>query len=281
MAWRSVFTICILMLGMSLVIGSPSSTADDGGSDVDMREIRLLLQKHESQIESLQRTNVLLEEKSAIFEEKSAILEGTVLTLEEKVMTLEKKVNTFEQNDPNTDQKESIKADPDVFSAANSSSLSDSKIRSSQKHQGSAIKKINKRVDSTTDSIIAFHAILTHTISNPTGDHIVQFDKIVTNIGGHFNSKSGVFTCVEVGAYQFSWMIKVFNNQYIVTELVRNGVVIGTGMSGDDNMWTTGSASSITMLVPGDSVWVRVSGDHSQGVDIYPTFTMFNGFLLH
>ncbi|XP_033754782.1 uncharacterized protein LOC117337777 [Pecten maximus] len=343
MAWRPVITLCILMLGDSMVIGSPS-TAVDGGSDVEMREIRFLLQKHQVQIEALQRENTLLEKKSTILqenvvslqdkntalEEKSMTLEGKGMaleekvltleekvvtleekvvtleekvvtleekvvtleekvvtleekgmTLEEKVLTLEEKIMTLEQNDPYTDQKENIKAGYNIIIAPHRSSASNSKIRSLPKYEGGAIKKINARVDTTTDSMIAFHAILTHIIPDPATDHIILFDKIVTNIGGHFRPKSGVFTCVEVGVYHFSWMIKVNYNQFMITELVRNGVVIGTGTSGDDAYWTTGSASAITMLAPGDEVWVRVTANHAAGADIYPTFTMFNGFLIH
>ncbi|XP_060081852.1 complement C1q-like protein 3 [Ylistrum balloti] len=241
MTWLSILTICILISGALVVKGS-SSDADDGTPETEMTEIKLLLQKYGTQIESLQRENV---------------------RLEKKLTTLERQCKLHDQG-----------------SDTNSGSVEGLDESGGLGMPGKTIRKSGRYHDSSTDSIIAFHAILAHTISDPALEHIIPFDKILTNIGAHFSPQTGVFTCDVIGAYHFSWMIKVPGGYYIVTELVRNGAVIGTAMSGDDSYWTTGAASVITMLNPGDEVWVRVS-EHNGGADIAPTFSMFNGFLLH
>lgn len=131
------------------------------------------------------------------------------------------------------------------------------------------------------DNTIAFHAILTQAINDASMGHPVLFDHIATNIGAHISGKTGVFTCTRSGVYLFAWSIKVNVNQWFATELVRNAAVLGTGMSGDANFWTTGSATVITHLDPTDEVWVRVSGyDTNMSSDILPTFTMFSGVLI-
>ncbi|XP_021357967.1 complement C1q-like protein 3 [Mizuhopecten yessoensis] len=281
MSLLCVLAICNLLLDASFAVASPSVTGD-GTSDTELREIRLLLNKHGAQIETLQRENVRLEEKTMTLEKKIIALEKKAITLEEKIMTLEEKTPTFEeQPEPKSDRVNNTKPGPDILGIPDGSAISDGKSQSTKRNPDEAVKTVNPRVDSTTDSIIAFHAILVHTVRDPAAEHIVTFDHIITNIGAHYRSTTGVFTCVEVGVYQFSWMVKVESSQWITTELVRNGVVFGTAMSGDDAYFTTGASSAITMLAPGDQVWVRVGKDHSGVADIYPTFTMFNGFLIH
>ncbi|XP_069109366.1 heavy metal-binding protein HIP-like [Argopecten irradians] len=248
----------------------------DGSTDPVLLQVQRILLKHEAQIEALQKENIRLAEKSSTLEGEVIFLREKTVSLEEKIVILEDKIISLEhdqlkQEKPTLDKEEITRPCPEE------SGIDESRITRQPK---GGDKKISKRVDPTTDSLIAFHAILTHTITDPGTDHIVQFDKTVTNIGSHYKSQTGEFICPEVGVYKFSWMIYTNGNQYIDTALVRNGDVIGASVSGDTTWDTSGSASAITMLVPGDSVWVRVTG-HNSGSDIYPTRTMFNGFRLH
>ncbi|XP_069108349.1 complement C1q subcomponent subunit C-like isoform X2 [Argopecten irradians] len=271
MARCFVFTVCVLILDVSFGLASPSMVGD-GSTDPVLLQVQRLLLKHEAQIEALQKENIRLAEKSLTLEGEVKFLREKTVSLEEKIVTLEDKITSLEQDQPSADETEITTPCPEE-----SNGIDGSRITRQPKD---GVKKISKRVDSTTDSIIAFHAILTHTITDPGTDHIVQFDKMVTDIGSHYNSQTGEFICREVGVYKFSWMIFMTGNPYIYTDLVRNGKVIGSSISGDTVWDTTGLALAITMLVPGDLVWERVS-THNSGADIHPTHTMFNGFRLH
>ena len=51
----------------------------------------------------------------------------------------------------------------------------------------------------------------------------VILDEIVTNEGGNYNNKTGVFTCKIPGVYVFFLNIMTHNDKYVEGELVRNG----------------------------------------------------------
>ncbi|OWF53465.1 Complement C1q-like protein 3 [Mizuhopecten yessoensis] len=104
-----------------------------------------------------------------------------------------------------------------------------------------------------SDDIVAFHAILTHTIYDPSIKHVVVFDQIVTNSGGvHYSPNTGVFTCTQSGVHVFSWAIAVPSNQYVFTDLVRNNVVVGSGRTGQAVDDSAASATAATYLEVGD-----------------------------
>ncbi|OWF53464.1 uncharacterized protein LOC110446379 [Mizuhopecten yessoensis] len=134
---------------------------------------------------------------------------------------------------------------------------------------------------SPSDDIVVFHAVLTHTISNPSTRHPVIFNRLVTNTGGaHYSTNTGVFTCTQSGVYVFSWSTNVEGHQYIDSELVRNNYVIGSAVTGQGTGFESAtSATSAAHLQVGDEIWVRVAG-HGSGSDILPNRSMFTGFLL-
>ncbi|XP_069108017.1 heavy metal-binding protein HIP-like [Argopecten irradians] len=271
MAQWFVLTACILILDVSFGLASPSMVGD-GSTDPVLLQVQRILLKHEAQIEALQKENIRLAEKSSTLEGEVKFLQEKTVSLEEKIVTLEDKITSLEQDQPKHEKPTADKEEITRPCREESGGIGESRLTD-------GVKKISKRVDTSTDSVIAFHAILTHTVTDPGNHHVVDFNKTVTNIGSHFNSQTSVFICPEVGVYKFSWTISTNSNHYIVTELVRNGEVIGTIRSADADYASTSSASAITMLVPGDSVWVRVTA-HKGGADIQKTLTMFNGFRL-
>ncbi|XP_069109801.1 heavy metal-binding protein HIP-like [Argopecten irradians] len=252
MAQWFVFTACVLILDVSFGLASPSMVGD-GSTDPVM-----LQRPSKRKISDLQRNLLLSKEKLNFFKRKLFHLKRKIVTLEDKITSLEQDQPKHEK--PTADKEEITRPCREESGGIGESRLTD------------GVKKISKRVDTSTDSVIAFHAILTHTVTDPGNHHVVDFNKTVTNIGSHFNSQTSVFICPEVGVYKFSWTISTNSNHYIVTELVRNGEVIGTSRSADADYASTSSASAITMLVPGDSVWVRVTA-HKGGADIQKTLT--------
>ncbi|OWF53466.1 Complement C1q-like protein 3 [Mizuhopecten yessoensis] len=109
------------------------------------------------------------------------------------------------------------------------------------------------------EDIVAFHAILAHTLFDPSTNHVVVFDKLVTNSGGvHYSPTTDILTCTQSGIHVFSWAIAVPSRQYIYTALVRNNAVIGSAVSGQDtNYYNAASTTAATYLGVGDEVWVR------------------------
>ncbi|XP_069107939.1 uncharacterized protein [Argopecten irradians] len=182
MAWWFVFTVCALILDVSLGLDSPSMLGD-GSNDPMLLQVQRLLLKHEAQIDALQKENIRLAEKSSTLEGEVKFLREKTVSLKEKIVTLEDKITSLEQDQPSADNEEITR-----LCQEESEGIDESRITTQPKD---GAKKINKRVDTTTDSTVAFHAILTQTITNPAVGHIIQFAKTVTNIGSHFNSQTG------------------------------------------------------------------------------------------
>ncbi|XP_060083046.1 complement C1q-like protein 4 [Ylistrum balloti] len=134
---------------------------------------------------------------------------------------------------------------------------------------------------SPAEDIVAFHAVLTQKINDPTSNHPVIYDHLITNTGGvHYSTSTGVFTCTQAGVHVFSWSVFVMGHHYIYTTLVRNNEIIGSAETGQDTSYSiAGSATAATYLAVGDEVWVRVAG-HGVGSDILTNLSMFTGFRL-
>ncbi|XP_033735064.1 complement C1q-like protein 3 [Pecten maximus] len=161
----------------------------------------------------------------------------------------------------------------------------------SMAHQASSISSDEKRRIqsghhritrvSPKEDVVAFHAILAHQISDPSNNHVVKYNHVITNAGGaHYNSDTGIFTCTQTGVYVFSWSIFVEGHHFIFTDLVRNNAVIGSAQTGQDTGFSIAGSATVTVhLEVGDVVWVLVNR-HGSGSDIQPYLSMFTGFRL-
>ncbi|KAK3098426.1 hypothetical protein FSP39_019333 [Pinctada imbricata] len=130
---------------------------------------------------------------------------------------------------------------------------------------------------------IAFSARLSTTIGDLGKSQSIVFDQVITNVGGRYNNKTGVFYCDMSGTYVFNIHILALPHKWVQVELVKNGQNYAHVYAFDDNHYATGSNSVILDLVTGDSVWVRtydLSHDTS-GFIIDYLFTTFSGFLLY
>jgi len=127
----------------------------------------------------------------------------------------------------------------------------------------------------------AFHAHLSQHVSVHAGLRLI-FSSVITNIGSGYSRYSGIFTCHVPGVYLFNCAISSKCNDFIVTELMRNGVMVGTHEAVGTSEWDTQSSSStIVQLNYGDRVWVQVKNSHSSS-PIYDTnYSTFSGVLIH
>lgn len=106
---------------------------------------------------------------------------------------------------------------------------------------------------------VAFYSYLSNTDMHPKPNQTIVFDHVVTNIGGKFNSKTGVFSCPLQGVYAFSWTVYCSNGGYLISELVVNSQSVGDMLcsgQGDDNIRHTSSVA-VVELNKSDRVFVR------------------------
>ena len=112
----------------------------------------------------------------------------------------------------------------------------------------------------------------------------IVYDSVVTNVGGSYNSQTGIFTAPVSGVYVFNFaeMIDPGHNEYL--ELMKDGIHV---------MWNYGHAvgashlasSSRTATVEvnkGGQVWVRTQNNqnHGSGNIHGNSFTTFSGWVV-
>jgi hypothetical protein len=107
-------------------------------------------------------------------------------------------------------------------------------------------------------SKVAFSAILTTPLA--LGEHqIVEYDKVLTNIGNGYDSRHGHFTAPIKAVYLFSCSmmnIEGISKDYL--EIVKNGIRVAHLYSDEDD-YSMATQVVIVMLEKGDMVWVRHS----------------------
>ena len=94
--------------------------------------------------------------------------------------------------------------------------------------------------------IVAFSAMLT-TYVNLCQDQTVGYNKVITNVGGAFDPKSGYFTSLVKGVCIFAASSFTLPDHQVHLHMVRNGKVITSLFSQN-----TGSHTLIVILEEGD-----------------------------
>ena len=102
---------------------------------------------------------------------------------------------------------------------------------------------------------IAFYAVLTHDLS--LGQHqIVEYDKVITNVGNAYDCRHGHFISPVKGVYLMSLTLMNKNGGAMEIEMVRNGIRVAYGYGGSTG-YNMATQVAIVMLEKGDMVWVR------------------------
>ncbi|XP_033733109.1 C1q-related factor-like [Pecten maximus] len=123
----------------------------------------------------------------------------------------------------------------------------------------------------------AFYARLGHDLLDVAKEQVIHFETIITNIGGHYNHNSGLFTCSTQGTFAFFWSMYTENPTWIDSELVKNGNAFAFSRAGQSSDNEETSSSAIVNLSPGDMVWLRIK-DRSSSAHIIANYTTFSGF---
>ena len=119
---------------------------------------------------------------------------------------------------------------------------------------------------------IAFYAVLTHDVS--LGQHqIVEYDKVITNVGNAYDSRHGHFISPVKGVYLMSFTVMNNNGAEMYIEMVRNGVRVAYGY-GDTRGYNMGTQVAIVILEKGDMSWMRHAYSTTQTLhgDAFNTF---------
>ena len=110
---------------------------------------------------------------------------------------------------------------------------------------------------STSISKVAFSAILTTRLA--LGQHqLVEYDKVLTNIGNGYDSRHGHFTAPIKAVYLFSCIMMNMEGSSIHLEIVKNGIR-RAHLYADDDDYSMATQVVIVLLEKGDMVWVRHS----------------------
>ena len=108
-------------------------------------------------------------------------------------------------------------------------------------------------------SAVGFSAYPSTTTGYDVGA-IVQFDTVVTNIGGFYSGDLGVFICPIDGIYLFPISLYTDNAREMGAKIVRDGSKIHISWSdGVDNIQS--AVVAVTECLATQTVWVECTGD--------------------
>ncbi|KAH3819207.1 hypothetical protein DPMN_120940, partial [Dreissena polymorpha] len=127
---------------------------------------------------------------------------------------------------------------------------------------------------------VAFSATLTNEITSLGTNQQVPFDKVLTNVGGAYDSRHGEFRAPYDGTYEFSVSLYMRGARWAGLEIVREGVAVSKVRTGDGSEYTMAGTTVTLALRAGQDVWVRhIDESDSNAID-GETFPTFSGHLL-
>ncbi|XP_063447584.1 complement C1q and tumor necrosis factor-related protein 9A-like [Mytilus trossulus] len=131
---------------------------------------------------------------------------------------------------------------------------------------------------------VGFYAYMSTDKYNPGKSSKLNFDHVVFNGNGSYDSAEGTFKAKTRGVYIFSYSIVASANSDIPTEIVKDGIVIGSTFS--NSYFGYAATSSTTVVVymeENESCFIRTSSTADVTGSIYSTTlgrTSFAGWLL-
>ncbi|XP_063417129.1 collagen alpha-2(VIII) chain-like [Mytilus trossulus] len=95
--------------------------------------------------------------------------------------------------------------------------------------------------------IIAFHAYLSKTETDPGHHHTIIFDSVLANSGNGYNNHTGAFTAPLGGMYVFAFTVVGYFGTRMPVQLVVNSNIVGA--TAGDSLSSTLYPSSSTVVV--------------------------------
>ncbi|XP_060679358.1 cerebellin-1-like [Hemiscyllium ocellatum] len=127
---------------------------------------------------------------------------------------------------------------------------------------------------------VAFSAVRSsHHEAPGNRSHPIYFDKVLVNIGSHFQREAGAFVAPRRGIYCFTFhVVKVYNRQTLQVSLVVNGKPVISAFAGDQEVTREGAANGgLVHMEQGEWASLQLDRGSLRGGWKYSTFS---GFLL-
>ncbi|XP_062588931.1 uncharacterized protein LOC134250583 [Saccostrea cucullata] len=143
------------------------------------------------------------------------------------------------------------------------------------------IRDVYRRITNITKKV-AFTAGVSSGSGSWSSGTLV-FDRIVYNIGGGYDSSTGVFTSPVDGHFVFFVNVQAYGSNTIYTYLVLNGSTKVTTLAYGYSGYMYNSAGpnlAVLRLQKRDRVWVKHYSGTGYNTDSTAPFTTFSGFLI-
>jgi hypothetical protein len=90
---------------------------------------------------------------------------------------------------------------------------------------------------------------------------ILVFERVVINIGGHYNNIDGIFVAPKTGIYLFAWTVCTNGANYAYTELMVNNTMISRAgeYEGSGNNYDCGSMTAVCRMDKDKHAWIRTT----------------------
>jgi hypothetical protein len=90
---------------------------------------------------------------------------------------------------------------------------------------------------------------------------ILVFERVVMNIGGHYNNIDGIFVAPKTGIYLFAWTVCTNGANYVLTELmVDNTMISRAGEYEASGHYECGSMTAVSRMDKDKHAWIRTTG---------------------
>ncbi|XP_061193343.1 uncharacterized protein LOC133201560 isoform X2 [Saccostrea echinata] len=237
-------------------------------SETAMGKFKLATEKTifqlEAEVEKLKWENQRLRNDNAEIQRKLIpCVNGTSQTVQDSISEMRRNFDTkFIQLDSELQTIQARKA--------NVSSIAT--LETSLSYISTQVGNLSKRV--------AFTAGVT--VSNPSWNSgTLIFNKAINNVGGGYNTHTGIFTAPVSGDYVFYATIQTYGRHYVYVDIVLNGSnKVRVGAQTSNHHDDTGTNLVTLRLQQGDTVWIRHSIGWGYHTHIASPLTTFSGFLI-
>ena len=90
---------------------------------------------------------------------------------------------------------------------------------------------------------------------------ILVFERVVINIGSHYNNIDGIFVAPKRGIYLFAWTVCTNAANYVMTELmVDNKMISRAGEYESSGHHDCGSMTAVCRMDKDRHAWIRTTG---------------------